>query len=90
MQVLLKCLNSKITRSTLFKRIVVNNDVPAASLPPKIKMPETTKIPVKPSKANGMKDKKWLTFIRIESNENAQNVSWASFHTIDTKLTNLC
>ena len=47
-------------------------------------MPETTKIPVKPSKANGMKDKKWITFIRIESNENAQNVSWASFHTIDT------
>ena len=43
-------------------------DIPAAYLPPKIKMTETTKIPVKTSNANGMEDDKvWLTFFRNEA-----------------------
>ena len=43
-------------------------DIPAAYLPPKIKMTETTKIPVKTSNANAMEDDKvWLTFFRNEA-----------------------
>ena len=55
-------------------------DVPAAYLPPKIKMTETTKISVKTSNANGMKDdKEWLIFARNEGTGNAQKDSWAAF-----------
>ena len=55
-------------------------DAPAAYLPPKIKMTETTKIPVKTSNANDMKDdKEWLIFVRNEGIGNAQKDSWAAF-----------
>ena len=54
-------------------------------------MAETTKIPVKISNRNGMDDnKEWLTFVRTESNENAQNVSWAAFHATHTERSPIC
>ena len=55
-------------------------NVPAAFLPTKIKMTETTKIPVKTSNANDMKDdKECLIFVRNEGTGNAQKDSWAAF-----------
>ena len=55
-------------------------DLPAAYLPLKIKMTETTKIPVKISNANDMKDdKEWLIFVINEGTGNAQKDSWAAF-----------
>ena len=43
-------------------------------------MTETTKIPVKISNANDMKDdKEWLIFVINEGTGNAQKDSWAAF-----------
>ena len=54
------------------------NVITGAYIPFKITILEKTKTPVKISKANRMEDdKEWLTFVRIESTENAQNVSLA-------------
>ena len=53
-------------------------------------MPETTKIQVETSRANGMEDgKDWLTIIRTESAKNAQNVFWVAFHT-NTESSSIC
>ena len=55
-------------------------DLPAAQLPLKIKMTETTKRLVKTLNENDMKDdKEWLIFVRTESTGNAQKDSWAAF-----------
>ena len=68
-------------------------DIPAAYLPPKIKMTEATKILVKTSSANEMEDdKEWLTFVRNESLnvQNAKNVSWAALHVTHTERSPIC
>ena len=54
-------------------------------------MAEITKIPVKTSNANGMEDdKEWLTFVRNERTENAQNVSREAFHATNTERSSIC
>ena len=68
-------------------------DVPAAYLPSKIKMAETTQIAAKTSKENGNgieDDKERLTFDRNVCTENAQNVSWAAFHATHTERSPIC
>ena len=68
-------------------------DIPAAYLPSKIKMAETTQIAAKASKENGNgieNDKQRLTFDRNVCTENAQNVSWAAFHATHTERSPIC
>ena len=35
-------------------------------------------------------DKEWLTYVRNESTENAQNVSWTAFHATHTERSPIC
>ena len=35
-------------------------------------------------------DKEWLTYVRNESTENTQNVSWAAFHATHTERSPIC
>ena len=56
------------------------------NLPPKTAMTETTKVPFKTSNAKGMgDDKRCLTFVRTESTQNIQNVSWRALHANETE-----